>query len=98
MKALLIDHDDSFTYNLQDWLRPIFAEVQVVNHREIEKFSEAIPHTDKPNTGLIHDLIVLSPGPKSPQDYPHVLEFIKTQKRPIFGVCLGLQPLLQSNV
>lgn len=85
MKALLIDHDDSFTYNLQHWLTPHFAEVQVLSHRELSRFQLA-------------DLIVLSPGPKHPQDYPHVTELISrlSQRTPVLGVCLGMQIMVQA--
>lgn len=86
MKTLLIDHDDSFTYNLRDWLKPISDEVEVINHRDVEK-------------SLFAHLVVLSPGPKTPQDYPHVLEFIKnlSTRTALFGVCLGLQMMVHSQ-
>ncbi len=86
MKALLIDHDDSFTYNLQDWLRPLCEEIQVVNHRDLEK-------------NLHANLVVLSPGPKSPQHYPHVVDFVKnlSGRSAVYGVCLGLQLLVQAE-
>jgi anthranilate synthase/aminodeoxychorismate synthase-like glutamine amidotransferase len=86
MKALLIDHDDSFTYNLQHWLSPICEEIEVLNHRDLKSNSHA-------------NFIVLSPGPKSPQDYPHVLEFLKRlpERTAVFGVCLGLQMLVEIN-
>lgn len=85
MKALLIDHDDSFTYNLQHWLSPICTELKVINHRDLQK-------------NLHANLIVLSPGPKNPQSYPHVLDFIKSisERTAIYGVCLGLQMLVQA--
>ena len=84
MKALLIDHDDSFTYNLQHWLAPICTDLSVINHRDLQK-------------NLHANLIVLSPGPKSPSDYPHVLDFINTisPRSFVYGVCLGLQMLVQ---
>jgi anthranilate synthase/aminodeoxychorismate synthase-like glutamine amidotransferase len=85
MKALLIDHDDSFTYNLQDWLRPICNEIKIVNHRDLQKHMQA-------------HLVVLSPGPKSPQDYPHVAEFVESlsTRTAVYGVCLGLQILAEA--
>lgn len=85
MKALLIDHDDSFTYNLQHWLAPLFSEVQVLSHQKLSHFQLA-------------DLIVLSPGPKHPEDYPHVIELINrlSQRTPVFGVCLGMQLMVQA--
>jgi len=80
--AVLIDHDDSFTFNLRHWLHQFIKHVEILNHREItsQRFSET-------------DLIVLSPGPKHPNDYPHILNWLKNYpfNKPIFGVCLGMQ-------
>ena len=89
MKALLIDHDDSFTYNLRDWLGPAFS-VDVRNHRDLEAgLSE--------NNLNLYSVIVLSPGPKAPRDYPHVKKFIQglASDRKVFGVCLGMQILCE---
>jgi anthranilate synthase/aminodeoxychorismate synthase-like glutamine amidotransferase len=83
-RVLLLDHDDSFTYNLRDWLRPAFAEVIVAHHSTEKIFARSF------------DLIVLSPGPLSPTNYPHVLQQIKklNPAQPVLGVCLGLQSLV----
>jgi anthranilate synthase/aminodeoxychorismate synthase-like glutamine amidotransferase len=88
MKALLIDHDDSFTYNLRNWLSPAFS-VEVRSHRDLEVGSQNRINFESFN------LIVLSPGPKSPNDYPHVKNFIQnlTPSKKVFGVCLGMQIL-----
>lgn len=84
MNALLIDHDDSFTFNLQHWLQGLAATVEIINHQEIntQDFSA-------------YDLIVLSPGPKNPYDYPHIIHWLKQNYflKSIFGVCLGMQLL-----
>ncbi len=84
MKALLIDHDDSFTFNLRHWLLAFCQSVIIVNHQEVatQDFSE-------------FDFIVLSPGPKSPQDYPHMITWLQKKyfSKSIFGVCLGMQLL-----
>lgn len=82
MKTLLIDHDDSFTYNLQHWLAPICSEIKIVSHRDLQK-------------NMFANLIVLSPGPKNPGDYPHVQDFISqlSPRAAVYGVCLGLQIL-----
>jgi anthranilate synthase/aminodeoxychorismate synthase-like glutamine amidotransferase len=84
MKALLIDHDDSFTYNLRSWLSPAFS-VEVRSHRDLE-----VGYSPES-----FNLIVLSPGPKSPKDYPHIKNWIQNLKpdQKIFGVCLGMQIL-----
>jgi anthranilate synthase/aminodeoxychorismate synthase-like glutamine amidotransferase len=84
MKALLIDHDDSFTYNLRDWLNPVFS-VEVRNHRDLEVAS--------PKNFSDFRLIVLSPGPKSPNEYPHIQKFVNELEpsKKLLGVCLGMQ-------
>lgn len=82
LKAVLIDHDDSFTFNLQHWLFQFTSNVEIINHRQIidQKFSE-------------YDFVVLSPGPRNPESYPHILNWllIVEPQKPIFGVCLGMQ-------
>ncbi len=82
LKALLIDHDDSFTYNVKSWLSARFA-VDVIHHLDFKKFSEQ----------KNYDLIVFSPGPKSPHDYPHSLQKLltTTDDQHVLGICLGLQ-------
>lgn len=77
--ALLIDHDDSFIWNIKFWLEPEF-KVSVVHHAEISNI-------DLQN----FDLIILSPGPKSPNDYPQSLELLSTLTKPVLGICLGFQ-------
>ncbi len=84
MKALLIDHDDSFTENLRHWLKPVFSQVKVVNHRLLSetKIDEAL-----------FDLVIFSPGPKGPKDYPQSLFFLQNlnPRTAVYGVCLGFQ-------
>ena len=43
------------------------------------------------------DLVVLSPGPGRPEDFPitPVIEAALEQQRPLFGVCLGLQAMTE---
>lgn len=86
MKILLIDNYDSFTYNLVHYLEGQDATVVVVrndeiNFHDVEQF----------------DKIVLSPGPGLPKDaglQPKLIEqFAKT--KPILGVCLGFQALVE---
>lgn len=80
-QALLIDHRDSFTQNIKAWLESRF-EVTV------RLFSELAE-----NDLNDFDLIVLSPGPKSPNDYPSTLNLLKNiaDQKPVLGICLGLQ-------
>lgn len=80
--ALLIDHDDSFTQNVRVWLSEKF-EVTVVHHKNICN----LDLTKK------YSLIVLSPGPRSAQDYPHSIKFLRElpPSQSVLGICLGLQ-------
>ncbi|QBP42805.1 anthranilate synthase component II [Paenisporosarcina antarctica] len=83
---LLLDHYDSFTYNLYQSLSMLGEDVKVVRYDEItiEEIRQMNPKA-----------IVLSPGPGSPNEKLHSLsiinEFYKTV--PMLGVCLGHQLL-----
>ncbi len=92
MKALLLDHDDSFTQNLRHWLKPLFQEIVVINHLQLLE-SQNFNFLSKQ-----FDVLVLSPGPKSPEDYPHSLEMLRSidKNLAVFGVCLGLQMMALS--
>lgn len=81
LKAIIIDHNDSFTENVRAWLQPDF-EVTVIHF-------DNIPNVQTAN----HDLIIISPGPKSPQDYPRTIHFLKSlpNSQPVLGICLGMQ-------
>ena len=77
---LLVDHQDSFTRNLEHQLS-FLDEVLVQDRRKItEKSIEAA------------QLIVLSPGPGKPRDYPETIEIVsKTSRasshtRNLFGI------------
>lgn len=80
---LLIDNYDSFTYNLYQYLG-LYDTVQVVRNDQItiEEIRQLSP-----------DKIVISPGPKSPDEAGRCLDIIKTFYRtiPILGICLGHQ-------
>lgn len=82
MKIALIDHDDSFTFNLRQWLTPLSNQIIVYNHLDL--IEKKIPASD---------LFVLSPGPKNPKDYPHTLDWLSSlaEGQCVFGVCLGMQ-------
>ncbi|WP_281659540.1 aminodeoxychorismate/anthranilate synthase component II [Halobacillus sp. Cin3] len=84
----MIDHYDSFTYNLVQYLGELGKEVVVRRNDEasIEEIEELDP-----------ELIFLSPGPCSPDETGVTLEVIDhfKAKTPIFGVCLGHQSIAQ---
>lgn len=85
---LLLDNYDSFTYNLYDYLAQLGAEVIVKRNDEI---------TIAQIQQLAPQAIVISPGPKTPNEAGITLELIHTFKNttPILGICLGYQAIGQ---
>lgn len=87
-RVAYIDHYDSFTANLIDWLlespRPI--ELEVVAFDDAEKMAWL-------NRATLP--LVFSPGPKSPHEARASLALLQNKLgiAPIFGVCLGHQML-----
>lgn len=86
-KILMIDNFDSFTYNLVDYFRTLGAEVKVYRNT----ISPSILETED------FDLLVLSPGPSIPSKAGNLMQIIERfhSKKPIFGVCLGHQALVE---
>ncbi|MCG8364633.1 MAG: anthranilate synthase [Pseudanabaenales cyanobacterium] len=86
--VLLIDYEDSFVHTLANYIRQTGVTVKTLRHG----FSESIFDTECP------DLVVLSPGPGRPSDFHLAETIVACQKRqiPIFGVCLGLQAIVEA--
>lgn len=88
--VLVIDHRDSFVFNLVDDLRRTDAEVQVL--RSDASLTEAEALLER----LAPDLLVLSPGPGTPGAAGVMPELCaRHEALPILGVCLGLQVLAE---
>jgi len=89
MRVLLIDNYDSFTWNLVHLIGGLGAEVDVWRNDALT--------VDAALAGD-HDAIVLSPGPCTPNEAGICLDVIRegAGKKPIFGVCLGLQAMGQA--
>jgi len=81
---LMIDNYDSFVYNLFQYFGELGEEIIVFRNDEI-----SIKRIKK----LKFDRIVISPGPKRPENAGISCEIIKefAGKFPILGVCLGHQ-------
>ncbi len=86
---ILIDNYDSFTYNLYHYMAELGAEVEVF--RNDEKTVAEIK-------AMKPEGIILSPGPKTPDDAGICLEVVENLKGdiPILGVCLGHQAIGQA--
>jgi len=87
-KILLIDHEDSFVHTLAGYIRTTGAEVTTLRH----DFAR-----EQLRKGLRPDLVVLSPGPGRPEDFAiaDTLDLLIEKQVPVFGVCLGLQGIVE---
>ncbi|MEU7745287.1 anthranilate synthase component I [Nonomuraea sp. NPDC049158] len=87
MKVLLVDHEDSFVNTLADYFRQEGADVVTLRHG----FPSAMLDDIAP------DLVVLSPGPGWPSDFgmSALIDEIYARDLPVFGVCLGLQAMVE---
>jgi anthranilate synthase len=88
IKLLLIDNDDCFIHTLSNYARQTGAEV--VTYRA------GIPN--ELIAKVQPDLILISPGPGRPADFgvPSVVKFAAQAGVPVFGVCLGLQGIVEA--
>ena len=86
---LMIDNYDSFVYNLVRYMEELGAKMLVRCHDEI---------TLEEIETLAPEGILLSPGPKRPEDAGIMLEVIAhfQGKIPMLGVCLGFQAIGQA--
>ena len=86
---LLIDNYDSFTFNLMHLIGALGEEV-VVKRNDKLTASEALASDAT--------AIILSPGPRTPDDAGVCLEIVEkaaAEGKPVFGVCLGMQAIAQ---
>ncbi len=79
---LLVDNYDSFTYNLKALFESAGVKIYVIKNDEFTKADS-------------FKGIILSPGPSNPSNSGTTLKFIEEYKgkKPIFGVCLGMQSI-----
>jgi anthranilate synthase len=87
-RVLLIDYEDSFVHTLANYIRQCGVTVTTLRHG----FSEEVFDRLQP------DLVVLSPGPGKPSEFGITATIQACVKRqiPIFGVCLGLQSIVEA--
>jgi anthranilate synthase/aminodeoxychorismate synthase-like glutamine amidotransferase len=87
--VLIIDNYDSFTYNLVQYLGELGGKIEVRRNDQIrvEEIERMGP-----------DRIVISPGPKTPDEAGICLDVIRNLagRTPILGVCLGHQAIGQA--
>lgn len=87
LNIIMVDHQDSFVHTLAGYLRITGAKVTTMRPEMARKYIA----TTSP------DLLVLSPGPGQPKDFDlhETIRIAEIKAIPIFGVCLGLQGLVE---
>ena len=89
LKVLMIDHRDSFVHNLGSYFRE--QGVGLITLRpELARL--------RLKRGEHFDLVILSPGPGKPEDFAltETISLCVQGNIPIFGVCLGLQGIVEA--
>ena len=86
---LVIDNYDSFTYNLVHYAQELGAQTHVIRNDDMGA-GQAL--------SLGAKAVLLSPGPKTPDDAGICLELITQAPEylPILGICLGQQAIGQA--
>ncbi|SCY90434.1 anthranilate synthase component I [Alkaliphilus peptidifermentans] len=87
LEVLFIDHEDSFLHTLGSYFRQAGCGVKTLRHTIAKEAIKAGKY----------DLVVLSPGPGTPSDYriSEAIKLCEEMKIPVFGVCLGLQGIVE---
>ena len=86
-RILLVDHQDSFVHTLANYLRQTGADVVTLRRGfPAEAYDDVKPQ-----------LAVLSPGPGTPSDFgvSATIDALVRRGVPVFGVCLGLQGMVE---
>ena len=86
-RILLVDHQDSFVHTLANYLRQTGADVVTLRSGfPAEAYDDVKPQ-----------LAVLSPGPGTPSDFgvSATIDALVRRGVPVFGVCLGLQGMVE---
>jgi len=89
IKAVMIDHEDSFVHTLSSYFRELGVELETYR-------SGVLTPKDIQQKGI--DLVVYSPGPGVPEDFK-LAQFIREVTNlgiPQFGICLGLQGMVEA--
>src|SRR5580658_7070397 len=88
VRLLLVDNDDCFIHTLANYTRQTGASVSTYRSAyALEKIDESRP-----------DIVLISPGPARPEDFgvPALVRELAKRGIPIFGVCLGLQGIVEA--
>ena len=88
VRLLLVDNEDCFIHTLANYARQTGAEVMTYRARFPVELIET----------LAPSLILVSPGPGRPEDFgvPALVRHAAKLGIPVFGVCLGLQGMVEA--
>ena len=88
VRLLLVDNEDCFIHTLANYARQTGAEV--ITYRA------GFPH--ELIAEIAPSLILISPGPGRPGDFgvPELVRYAAKIEAPVFGVCLGLQGIVEA--
>lgn len=86
MRVLIVDNYDSFTYNLQHYVRNEGVDVDVVRNDQVQ-----LADLSK------YDALILSPGPGLPSETANMTDLLQAayDRMPVLGVCLGMQGMAE---
>lgn len=87
LRALMVDHRDSFVHTLAAYFRQQGVQLET---RRPQAARTLLQTQDV-------DLVILSPGPGRPDDFGmrETLALCEARGVPVFGVCLGLQGMVE---
>jgi anthranilate synthase len=88
VRLLLVDNEDCFIHTLANYVRQTGAEVMTYRAGfPLDMIQSLAP-----------SLILVSPGPGRPEDFgvPALIRYAAKLKVPVFGVCLGLQGMVEA--
>ena len=86
-RVVVVDHHDSYTWNLVHLLASVTGELPTV----VQHDATSVAHV------LSFSHVVLSPGPghpADPVDFAVGTEVLRSARIPVLGVCLGMQGLV----
>ena len=85
---LLVDNDDCFIHTLANYARQTGAQVSTYRSNAALEVIDTV----KP------DIVLISPGPARPSDFgvPQLVKALAKRGVPTFGVCLGLQGIVEA--
>lgn len=91
LRALMIDHQDSFVLTLASAFRAQGVQLQTLRPLAAQQLLRQSHGVNLP------DLVILSPGSGRPQDFDcaATLDLCEQFNIPVFGVCLGLQAMVE---